>query len=383
MAVAESPLESIPPHGTCKHMVSMITGVGASEECQLSIEAGQAIAIIGYGYIAVKHGEVECFGARITPSHGKLPFFSPECYSLLVFSAPSNSACLISLFEGSNMWIQLTSFLDMKDIWGDGASLSALKGKFSNISSIFEGLHLISLSTTAPNMGFSYLFPLPLWNELSCYLTSLDQLSLVVFGSKGSGKSTFLKYIINSYLSQHRSNASFPHLGALFMNLDCGQSEFGPPATVSLFHINSFILGPSFATQDSPIHQEYVGVISIADNPRGYLHAIEKLCTFLRLHAPQGLPVFINTMGWTSGLGLERFKSIVQLVQPSVIVPLMDEIKTSEDLSSNTLVSEPIQKLSATLHEPLQFWIGKSSTSFKMSFPTILPTSAASIETSR
>ncbi|KGG51367.1 hypothetical protein DI09_37p40 [Mitosporidium daphniae] len=370
--------------GVYKPITPIITEVGSSQECQIFLEPGQAIAIVGYGYITVKSGDVECFGARINASHGKITFFSPECYSLMVFSAPIASSCLISLCEGNIKWRQLTSFLDLKDIWGDGGFLSTLKSKCSEIYSIFEGLHAISLSEESINTGFSYLSPMPLWKDLSGYLGSLNPLSVVVFGSKGSGKSTFLKYLINSSLSQHQVNAcSTPRAsGVLLMNLDCGQAELGPPATVSLFHIDKFILGPSFATQCSHIHQEYVGVISIAENPKGYLHAVERLCNFLHKKAPKGLPVFVNTMGWTTGLGLELFKCTINLVRPSTIIPLMESVTSAEDLSSSTLVKEAVQKLSSTLCEPPRFRTNFSISSVPI-LPTILPTSAISIAAGR
>lgn len=373
------------PHTVSLSLNPIITDIKSVQECRITLEPGQSIGIVGYGYISIEMGEIHCFGARITFLHKKTPFFSPDCYSLLVFSAPFNSSCTIVLYEGSSNWSSLTSFLGMKDIWGDGSSMRILKSKCPEIFSIYKHLHLISLKEKYENLNLTYLSPMPLWIDICNYFFTCSLPSIMVFGAKGSGKSSFLKFCINSYLS----NPSFQKknsLGAggnengavLFMNLDCGQSEFGPPSIVSLYLVDSFILGPSFTAQIHPLHQEFVGSISLSDNPRGYLYAIEKLCRFLHHKAPKGFPLLINTMGWTTGLGLDLFKCIVKLIQPTFIVPLIENLTTAGDLSSDGLIKESVQRLSNSLSEPVYFNINCSFSHRGANIPTILPTSTSS-----
>lgn len=57
-------------------------------------------------------------------------------------------------------------------------------------------------------------------------------------GYKNSGKSTMMRYLINKCLKKWKK--------ILVLDLDIGQSEFTLPGCVSVFIIDSPLLGPNF-----------------------------------------------------------------------------------------------------------------------------------------
>lgn len=61
---------------------------------------------------------------------------------------------------------------------------------------------------------------------------------LLVCGKKGTGKSTFSRYFINSMLNHHPVVA--------YIEADCGQPEFTPPGLVSFHLIDTPVFGPPF-----------------------------------------------------------------------------------------------------------------------------------------
>lgn len=66
------------------------------------------------------------------------------------------------------------------------------------------------------------------------------------FGGKGVGKSTFVKWLANRFLSAE------PKTEVLFIDLDPGQTEFTPPGMLSAKVISEPILGPNFCHLKDP-----------------------------------------------------------------------------------------------------------------------------------
>ena len=144
---------------------------------------------------------------------------------------------------------------------------------------------------------------------------------VLVCGPKGSGKSTFCRWLSNALLSLPRSQCETGGVKKciLLLDLDPGQPEFSAPGEVTLLELRSWNLGVPFTHPTaSPCNGEvvrghYIGSISPKENSEYYLKAALDLLrasqTLLRSASASAL--VINCCGWIQGSGLELIKAIV------------------------------------------------------------------------
>jgi polynucleotide 5'-hydroxyl-kinase GRC3/NOL9 len=122
-----------------------------------------------------------------------------------------------------------------------------------------------------------------------------------------------------------------------FLECDLGQSEFTPGGMVALSIIDRYVFGPPFTHPTLPHQAHYVGANNPRSSPSHYLSAIQALVETYRLdlqfatslvgiegdgeddHIADIIPLVVNTMGWTKGLGGDLTRQIEELVQPTEI----------------------------------------------------------------
>lgn len=68
-----------------------------------------------------------------------------------------------------------------------------------------------------------------------------------MFGGKGTGKSTFLRYYVNRLVTQPGGGGP-----VLVVDLDPGQSEFTVPGSVTATVVRAPLLGPNFTHLRTP-----------------------------------------------------------------------------------------------------------------------------------
>ncbi|EER44228.1 grc3 [Histoplasma capsulatum H143] len=129
-----------------------------------------------------------------------------------------------------------------------------------------------------------HLRPLHLDKKWSASIHSLSQrggfLRVLTCGPKGSGKSTFNKYLLNHLLSPPPSEDNLQHNqhGVAFLDLDPGQPELSPMGQIYLAHLRTPLLGPPFShpTLNSQsdghiVRSHYIGASSPKDDPDHYI----------------------------------------------------------------------------------------------------------------
>jgi len=154
-------------------------------------------------------------------------------------------------------------------------------------------------------------------------------LSIVVYGPKNAGKSTYIRYLLNSLLSLYPS-------GIAFLDLDIGQSEIGCPSFLSLHIITSPLLSQPYAhvQKGEMAWCEFVGDVTVVSDPAAYSSAIRRGYAYYLDHlspsshkASSYIPLLVNTMGWVKGLGKELLEDIVGLIKPVYCVDMRVEIE--------------------------------------------------------
>ncbi|KAJ1658301.1 Polynucleotide 5'-hydroxyl-kinase grc3, partial [Dispira simplex] len=144
-------------------------------------------------------------------------------------------------------------------------------------------------------------------------------LQILVAGSKGVGKSTYLRCLVNRLLATH------PRVAVI--DTDLGQAEFSPPGMISLNVVTDLLLGPSFTHLLTPYYAHCFGDNSPRNNPDEYVAAISSLyhvyCQELAVNPSPAsdpsytscaIPLVINTHGWVKGLGYSLLLDIVGLM---------------------------------------------------------------------
>ncbi|KAI9466644.1 hypothetical protein BJY52DRAFT_1233362 [Lactarius psammicola] len=225
-------------------------------------------------------------------------------------------------------------------VGGLGRVVRTFEGVFNDVHP--KGIPVIPLQgvhfTTQAARGLRAFRLLPSWegalseSPLSLASETVDFSKLPVLlvkGQKNSGKSTFARTLVNRLISRYRRVA--------FLECDIGQSEFTPGGMVALNIVERPIFGPPFTHPTLPHQAHYIGADNPRSSPSHYLRAIQALVETYRLDLQYAtsfvgveddsegdrivdiIPLVVNTMGWTKGLGIDLARRIEEMVQPTDI----------------------------------------------------------------
>lgn len=161
------------------------------------------------------------------------------------------------------------------------------------------------------------------WMDVIKSLTELysnDQsIKVIVIGGKNSGKSTFLRLLV-----QHMLSPTLQQLPINFMDLDPGQPEYSGTDCISLSKISEVQHGNHLSLTSTDSTQcHYVGFNSPKDQPTRYNLLVEQL---VRSYESDGElkheSLLINTPGWIKGYGLELTRTLIERVKPTHVIYL-------------------------------------------------------------
>ncbi|KYM83239.1 Polynucleotide 5'-hydroxyl-kinase NOL9 [Atta colombica] len=148
-------------------------------------------------------------------------------------------------------------------------------------------------------------------NEWSCTL---------IAGGKSVGKSTSMRYLINSLLGTSKK--------VVLIDVDPGQAECTPPGCISYSLIEEPLMGPNFTHLKAPVYQLFIDNVDVSRCVTRYLEGIKMLIEKLK-ECPilSRLPVVVNTMGFTKSLGWNIIIFTIKLISPSIILQIMSSKK--------------------------------------------------------
>lgn len=172
--------------------------------------------------------------------------------------------------------------------------------------------------------------------------TDKERHSIMVVGPKSSGKSTLSRLLCNMITSR-------PSQSCLYLDLDPGQPEFGPPGQLSLVSVHAPMFGPPLTHQASEnaasfklIRAHTIAATSFKDDSDHYVSCAVDLIR----HASRSVPVIINSCGWVSGLGAVVLMELVRQLhvrETVVLQPVTTQLDT--DLGRTSRVHHVARRL--------------------------------------
>ncbi|KAL0117277.1 hypothetical protein PUN28_010255 [Cardiocondyla obscurior] len=142
-------------------------------------------------------------------------------------------------------------------------------------------------------------------NEWSCTL---------VAGGKNVGKSTTVRYLINSLLRTSKQ--------VVLVDVDPGQAECTSPGCISYSLIEEPLMGPNFTHLKTPVYQLFIDDINVSRCVTRYLEGIKMLIERLKKSPLSHLPIVVNTMGFTQSIGWDIAIFTIKLIRPTIILQI-------------------------------------------------------------
>ncbi|PPQ68567.1 hypothetical protein CVT24_005579 [Panaeolus cyanescens] len=300
------------------------------------------LCLLGTCTFVLVQGSLEVNGVCIRPSSQRhqmfaprssaLPFFKCGSEKLPPFPLPASISPRLQELFGHRVVIMFQSLQTGVE------SLGKACRTFENVFELprwpndcgqkpfkIPGLSMVS-KQTKDLQPFS---PLASWSKALHDLapsTSTHTGVYLIKGPKNTGKSTFSRNIVNHLLTQYRQVA--------YLECDIGQSEFTPGGMVALNIVSSPIFGPPFTHPTVPFSSHYVGHTTPRSSPSYYLDCIlaciQKYRSEIQVcpddmddemdsRISEFIPLVVNTMGWTKGLGADLTQKIQAMVEPTDI----------------------------------------------------------------
>ncbi|KAH9887610.1 hypothetical protein C8Q73DRAFT_656603 [Cubamyces lactineus] len=344
----------------------------------LLLRASESVALLGAYTLTVLRGVVSLGGVILTASSTAHPVFAPrsspipiiQCLtrrssqqSVPSFILPANVAEAASNSDAAIMLQELHTGIE-----GLGRICRTFDGFFApsrwwrNQERFDLGLgHVYFLPHQTPDV--SPLVVPPTWTKATNAVlppsagddATAQRRVCLIKGPKNAGKSTFAKYLMNTLLTRHRRVA--------YLECDLGQSEFTPGGMVSLNVIEKPVFGPSFSHPSIPFAAHYIGATSPRSSPSHYLDSIQALIQQYEIDVQDAvldeeppeedgrisstIPLVVNTMGWTKGLGADLARKVEEIIGPTDIFPFV-ATSPDDDQAHGTVPSQ----IPAHVHGP-------------------------------
>lgn len=138
---------------------------------------------------------------------------------------------------------------------------------------------------------------------------------VMLLGGKGVGKSTLLRFLVNQLLKQFNT--------VLVIDFDPGQPEFFPAGCVSASLLSNPLLGPNYTHLQQPLFSYFIGDANIVGCPEHYVQSCRQLLTDCKMEFNLAqVPTIINTMGFTSGIGLDVTLDLIRFSLPRQVLQI-------------------------------------------------------------
>jgi len=143
------------------------------------------------------------------------------------------------------------------------------------------------------------------WREATDAILELDGSKTIVIGDIDTGKSTFCTYLANLTIASG--------MDIWVLDADIGQSDLGPPTTISLGLANEYLTNLSSIKAD---RRFFVGYTSPSSVTEKVIFGIRKLASYA-----SPAPLVINTDGWVADDQAASYKvKMINELAPDIVV---------------------------------------------------------------
>ncbi|KAK3698303.1 Polynucleotide 5'-hydroxyl-kinase grc3 [Vermiconidia calcicola] len=279
---------------------------------ELALQHDETATFIGEYDVEVLSGIVTIYGTVLQPNSGLQRVYAPSTHALPQIQArqPNTALRLSSATSGLRKLEKLSPLF--RNIW---ASQSTSRRSFT------------FLATTDDDASHRSLNVLEIDRDADAVLRTLSAKTsvelrkprIMAVGAKSSGKSTFNRVMCNHLYSWTQAKK------CLYLDLDPGQPEFGPPGRLSLVEVAAPVLSPPFAHPASTrsrsfrmVRSHTIAATTFRDDSEHY-----KACALdLARYVDKQYPLIVNSCGWVSGLGAAMLTDLAHDLSISDIVVL-------------------------------------------------------------
>lgn len=206
------------------------------------LKKNYAVPFFGLCSLKVLHGKLKILGCTLNKRSKEVDVYSPRGSSLLVVRNITNNN-------------EENDFEEIKPILNSNENLKKVKLDITSVIFICSKLEDCRIKLIEkyisqqifpkieapqiifdPKDKFNILATNEEWDKVLKYVNVSTK--LLIAGGKGVGKSTFLRYSINSLLTRFEK--------IRIIDLDPGQSECSVPGSISVLTISDPILGPNY-----------------------------------------------------------------------------------------------------------------------------------------
>lgn len=192
-------------------------------------------------------------------------------------------------------------------------------------SSVPEGYQQITRGVYYSTIMKGALFPPPSVRFID-NITKRKPSSILIAGSKGSGKSTFARFAVNRILNSHNQVA--------FLDLDPGQPEFNLPGTISLYVVDKYLFGPpehQTKILDNEFNKSvFYGSPSVGDNLDFFMQCVAQVLT----NIPNNTYLVINSFGWIKDLGFDIHQKLIEILKPGATIVVHKSDEKPEEINT-------------------------------------------------
>ncbi|KAH9853336.1 hypothetical protein C2E23DRAFT_119714 [Lenzites betulinus] len=319
----------------------------------LLLKASDTVTLLGTYTLTILRGSVTFAGVSLTASTTAHPVFAPRSSPVPVIQCLSSKDSAAAFSSSKDLPRHITEAASKFDAVVVLQELHTGIEGLGRICRTFDGLfapsrwhrNQVRYDLCLDNVYFIPLqtpdtLPLVVPKTWTAFTDAVLPLSddddavtkrpiYLVKGPKNAGKSTFARLLLNKLLSRYRR--------VTYLECDLGQSEFTPGGMVSLNVVEQPIFGPPFSHPSIPFAAHFVGAPSPRTSPSHYLDAIHALMQQYELDVQNAtldedafdddgddritstIPLVVNTMGWTKGLGADLARKVEEIVDPSDI----------------------------------------------------------------
>jgi polynucleotide 5'-hydroxyl-kinase GRC3/NOL9 len=226
------------------------------------VEKDKTLIVDGPASVTVQSGEVE------------------------VFAAPMQTAVKLVIRHGKRVPFEVKEKAEFDVLLGEKATVNEVEG--STIPASWE-------------------------KAVREILTAEKPVAAMIVGGVDSGKTSFCAYLANQSLKEKHRVA--------IIDVDLGQSDLGPPSTISSSRITKPVLDPFDLDAENTC---FVGTTSPSSTVVKVVEGIKRIKERI---LKRGVSVLIiNTDGWIEGEDAVRFKvALVKQVKPDVVVGIQEK----------------------------------------------------------